>query len=308
MRSRGFQTKLPVKLLTFVDHPETQVADVLCAAKPEAEEAFLHLIRHLVREGSSDWDVLALNKIPIGSSMMQLLKAVQPSSVMRPQLRSDHKVLIIPLRGTWEEYLSARSARFRKTLRNVANRIKRIGRVEVKRYAGAGHVGDAMAKLFSVADASWKLSSGVAITSSKGRTRFFEDLFRAAVTAEGLRIWIVEVDGRPIASETQVEDGRTVYALRSDYDERYADSSPGAYLQTEILKSLFASGLQEYNFGVGLNPYKARWTDQHVPLMSFRLYNERFYGRLLRSLDRCKVSMSSRFSGILDGVFSAKPL
>lgn len=305
MRSRGFQLKLPVKLLTFIDHPETQVADIICMAGPQADEAFGSLIRHLLREGSSDWDLLALDKIGSGSSIVQLLERIQYSFRSRPQLRSDNKVFIIPLHGTWEEYQGARSARFRKTTRNVANRMTRMGKVEVKCYSGMD-INDAVRKLFSVADASWKLSSGVAITSSKGRTKFFEDLIATAVTAKGLRIWILEINGKAIASETQVVDGRTVYALRSDYDERYAESSPGAYLQIEILKSLFGRGFQEYNFGVGLNPYKARWTDQHVPLLSLRFYNETFNGRLLRSLDHGKVLMRSRFPRLFDGLFQVK--
>jgi hypothetical protein len=45
--------------------------------------------------------------------------------------------------------------------------------------------------------------------------RFFKDL-EEAVTSEGIRIVILEVDGQPVASETQVIDRGIVYALRSD--------------------------------------------------------------------------------------------
>jgi CelD/BcsL family acetyltransferase involved in cellulose biosynthesis len=78
----------------------------------------------------------------------------------------------------------------------------------------------------------------------------------------------------------------------------------------EILKELFGSSYQEYNFGVGLNPYKARWADQHVQLMNFRLYNETFYARLLRSMDQYKFSKISQFPGlrVLNGLFAGKSL
>src|SRR4030095_12266265 len=113
---------------------------------------------------------------------------------------------------------------------------------------------------------------------------------------------------RPIASETQIVDGQTVYAIRSDFDEQYADCSPGTYLQAEILKRLFETCYVEYNFGVGLNPYKARWTDQHVDLMNFRLFNESFYGRFLRTVDRYDFSKLREFSGLraINGLFSGK--
>ena len=310
MRSRTIQTKLPVNLLSFIEHPETQVADLVCMSTPEAEGGFLTLIRYLLRELSSDWDLLAFNKIPSGSPLARWLERIQDSSKTRCQLRAGHQALVIPLGGSWEQYLRTRSARFRKTMRNIVNRIQRMGSVEVKCYRAKDIAGDAIRKLFSVSDASWKVSNGVAITSSERRKRFFEDLFRDPVTAEGVRLWILEVNGDAIASETQVADGQTVYALRSDYDERHADSSPGVYLQMEILKELFGSSYQEYNFGVGLNPYKARWADQHVQLMNFRLYNETFYARLLQSMDQYKFSKISQFPGlrVLNGLFAGKSL
>jgi hypothetical protein len=76
----------------------------------------------------------------------------------------------------------------------------------------------------------------------------------------------------------------------------------------EILKNLFGGIHQEYNFGVGLNPYKARWTDQNVELVNFRFYNETFYGRLLQWVDQYKLAKISQFPRLrmLHGVFADK--
>ena len=304
MRSRGSRNKLRVNLMTFIEHPESQVADLLCRATPESEQGFRALMRHLSRELSAEWDLLALDKIPKTSPIVHWFERTQLHSNRSPQ-KSSSQVLVIPLGGSWDTYLSARSARFRKTLRNITNRIQRMGRVAVKCHRGDQLTAEAIGKLFSIADASWKLESGVAITSSKARKDFFEEVFRSGFTAEGIRIWILEVDGRAIASETQVVDGRTVYALRSDYDEQFGDGSPGVYLQMEILKNLFGGSYQEYNFGAGLNPYKARWTDQHAELMNFRLYNETLYGRLLQWIDQYKTSPFPRLR-MLQGVFADK--
>jgi len=183
----------------------------------------------------------------------------------------------------------------------------RVGKIEVRCY-GENAGDEAVRKLFSVSDASWKIAEGVAITSSAVRMRFFKQLLETAATAEGLWIWLLEVNGRPVASETQIVDGQTIYAIRSDYDEHYADFSPGTYLQMEILKRLFEMRYAEYNFGVGLNPYKTRWTDQHADLMSCRLFNDSFYGRILRSMERYDFSKLTGLSGLrtINGLFSGK--
>jgi len=166
----------------------------------------------------------------------------------------------------------------------VVNKIKRLGRVEVKRYGNGEDIPQGLQKLFSVSDASWKVANGIAITSKPERRVFFENLSCLSRGERGLQLWILEVDGIPIATETQIGDGRKVYALRSDFDERYADSSPGSYLQMEILKELFKGPYEEYSFGVGNNDYKMRWTDEKLFLSKFQLYNQTLYGNFLSSI------------------------
>jgi CelD/BcsL family acetyltransferase involved in cellulose biosynthesis len=186
------------------------------------------------------------------------------------------------LNGTWSDYFQSRSTRFRKTLRNVENRIKRLGAIRVDCYKGERLSAGDLQKLFDLSASSWKSAQGIAITSNRLRMHFFEKIVRDREVRDSVQIWFLHANDAPIASEIQVVDGSTVYALRSDYDEQYAEYSPGVYLQSEILKSLFRDCYETYNFGIGLNEYKERWTDSQQAMMTFRLYNHSLYSRLLR--------------------------
>jgi CelD/BcsL family acetyltransferase involved in cellulose biosynthesis len=298
MKSRRAQRGLPADCLTFIEHPEAQIADILLARSQEGPWPLTTLLKFLVNVQATDWHLLSLDKIPQGSPTLQLLAASAELCLSPFEARSSHEALFIPLTGGWQAYLNSRSPRFRKTLRNVLNRIERLGAVEVKHYSGQQVAGKVVEKLFSVSESSWKVADGIAITSQKPRMSFFEDLLSAVAQRGEVEIWMLEVDGTPIASEIQVIDGSTVYALRSDYDERYADSSPGVYLQVEILQQLFGSAYQSYNLGVGLNPYKARWADHRLPVMNFRLYNRTMYSRLLRSVGQYDLGKLRRVPGI----------
>ena len=298
MKSRRPQKGLPADCLTFIEHPEAQIADVLLAKSHDSTLPLLRLLRFLADERATDWDLLSLDKLPGGSPTIQLLVASAESCFSRFEVRSSHEALFIPLAGGWQAYVSSRSPRFRKTLRNVSNRIERLGAVVVKCYSGRELGSKVIQKLFSVSDSSWKVADGVAITSQKLRMNFFEDLLSQWDQRGDVHIWMLEVNGTPIASETQIVDGPTVYALRSDYDERYADSSPGVYLQVEILKRLFRSSYQTYNLGVGLNPYKARWADHRLSLMNFRIYNRTLYSRLLHSVEQYDFGKLKRVPGL----------
>jgi|SRR5713226_4832933 len=298
MKSRRAQRGLPAACLTFIEHPEAQIADILLARSQEHSQLLASLIRFLVNVRATDWHFLSLDKIPQGSPTLPLLVASAESCLSPFEVRLSHEALFIPLADGWQTYLNTRSARFRKTLRNVLNRIERLGAVEVKCYSGHQVSNKVIDKLFSVSDSSWKVVDGIAITSQTHRMHFFEDLLSAVAQRGNVQIWMLEVNGTAIASEIQVIDGPTVYALRSDYDERYADSSPGVYLQVEILQQLFGSSYQSYNLGVGLNPYKTRWADHRLPVMNFRIYNRTIYSRLLRSVEQYDLGKLRRMPGI----------
>lgn len=287
MKSRLVSRGLPVARLSFLEHPEAQAGDCLFESTHSSAEAARMILGLLRGERASDWQVLSLDKIPPGSPTLHMFSRIARFLGFRCEVRPTHHAPVICLKGGWEEYVRSRTPRFRKTLRNVANRMARLGRIEVQRYTGIGETAGALDELFSVADASWKAAGGIAITSRPERRSFFSDLCADAESAAALQIWILRANGAPLASEIQIKDRETVYALRSDFDERYGDYSPGTYLQAEILKRLAADGCAEYNMGVGRNAYKARWANGESPLMNLRLYNQTLYGHLLRSLDSC---------------------
>lgn len=298
MRSRRSERGVPAHWLTFIEHPEAQIADVLYPAQRAGRDALVALLHHLQQQ-CKDWNVLALDKLPCDSPTVDHLRNMLSSSEPHWDMHPSHEAYYLPLQGTWEQYLNSRSTRFRKTLRNIVNRVERIGaQTRVNRYVGAALDSQVLHKVFSVSDSSWKLGDGIAMTSKEPRMRFFEDIVSNPRQQKAIQIWLLEVDSMPIASETQVIDGPTVYAIRSDYDEKYADASPGVYLQMEILKQLFTDPHEVYNFGVGLNPYKARWTEDRLSLMKFKAYNTGLYGRLLRRIHQYDPESLQRIPGL----------
>jgi CelD/BcsL family acetyltransferase involved in cellulose biosynthesis len=310
MKSCRLERGLPTSCLTFIEHPEAQITDLVTCSEDVEGRAVRALFHHLLHQ-AADWHLLSLDKIPEASPTVKHLRQLAALVHEPCELQPSHEAYYLPLDGTWEQYLNSRSTRFRKTLRNIVNRSGRLGgQIEVKRHAGSEISSSVLQKVFSVSDSSWKLVDGVAMTSQPPRMRFFEDIISSPIQRAAVEIWLLEVDALPIASEIQVVDGPVVYALRSDYDEHYADFSPGALLQIEILKQLFGSRQEFYNFGVGLNPYKVRWTDARLSLVKFRAYNKCLYGRLLRSVHGYDLAKLRRVPGLksLHNYFSRRPL
>src|SRR6185369_3462536 len=186
-----------------------QRADVLFDKDHQNAEVVAAFIRFLLTEQSGDWNLLSLDKLSPASPTISLVSEAASVCGRVFESRLSHSAAFIRLDQGWDAYLSSRSTRFRKTLRNITNRIKQLGTVQLKCYSGSDAATEAIADLCSVSHSSWKAGNGIAITSQPSRVQFFSDLFRHQ--GSSLCVWILEAGGVPIASETQIIDERTVY-------------------------------------------------------------------------------------------------
>src|SRR5215470_837915 len=93
MKSRRAQRGLPADCLTFIEHPEAQLTDILLPRSQENSRALEALLKFLVNVQVADWHLLSLDKIPQGSPTLELLAASAESCSSRFEVRSSHEVL-----------------------------------------------------------------------------------------------------------------------------------------------------------------------------------------------------------------------
>ncbi|HET7875085.1 MAG TPA: GNAT family N-acetyltransferase, partial [Methylomirabilota bacterium] len=182
---------------------------------------------------------------------------------------------------------AGKSQRFKKTIRNVANRLAKAGAIAIEEHRAVRPDGPVFADLLDVSRRSWKAPRQVAIATMPRMPEFFADLTRLASARGWLRLWVLRLDGRAVATEYQLEDGGRVHALRSEFDGSLPeDLSPGTQLNAEIVRALFArSGVHEYDMGPGQNEYKARWASDAHETVGLRIYRPGTYGAALYALE-----------------------
>jgi CelD/BcsL family acetyltransferase involved in cellulose biosynthesis len=96
-------------------------------------------------------------------------------------------------------------------------------------------------------------------------------LTELAARKKWLRVFILLLDGKPVATEYQILDGRTIRALRADVDQDFDRYSPGTYLSWRILEQAFDGRYDCYSMGAGANPYKLRWSNQLQTISGVRI-------------------------------------
>jgi CelD/BcsL family acetyltransferase involved in cellulose biosynthesis len=96
--------------------------------------------------------------------------------------------------------------------------------------------------------------------SDFGDTPFHRELAREALERGWLRLWLLELDGRPVAAwhGFRVESVASYY--QAGRDPALERLSVGFVLLAHSIRSAIAEGASEYRFGRGDEPFKSRFT------------------------------------------------
>jgi CelD/BcsL family acetyltransferase involved in cellulose biosynthesis len=286
-RRRGF----PVRVIQFLDSPDTAYAEFPVAR--DIDEVLSTILTALAAR--SDWDKLVLPKVRQDGGLFKALGSVL-SGQFPWRVAATERSPYVATVGTWQQFLADHTQRFRKTCRSIENRMERSGRITVEEHDRVEPDAPIFAEVLHVSEESWKGPRGVAMATMLGMPRFFQELTRRASANGSLHLWLLRLDGRPVATEYQLQGNGVVHALRADFDATLAASSPGAYLNIQIIRALFARPtVHQYDMGPGTNEYKLRWATGAHDLASVEVFAPTRYGRLLHGLETRVVPMARRW-------------
>lgn len=304
----GMTTKkfrgLPVRKLMFLANGYSAAADFIMVSE---KDPVLQTIFEYLAGRMREWDMLDLYTIRpdsyLGQKISEVTRAFGMSSIIRPDIGMPY----IPIEGGWRDFMSQRSPNFRKATRGRLNIIrKHADPVRVHKLTSPDEIAGVLAAVFDVSAMSWKAQTKHALTDEPSAMLFFERL-SAVLGARGwIELWVVYCGERPVAFEYHLNYRGVTNPIRADFDESYRSLSPGAYLEHEILRTLFddpGKSVHEYNTCADSYWYEMRWTDrirQHsrVWIFTSSLYGKALYGlgllRRRRKIVGRKEVMNSR--------------
>jgi CelD/BcsL family acetyltransferase involved in cellulose biosynthesis len=196
-----------------------------------------------------EWDVFLGEQLPGDEGWPALLGA-------RTWRREASPWLALP--PTWEEYLAGRSSNFRGQLRRREASLARHG-VPATRLADESTLDADLDMLFALHRARW----GAAPTDFSD-TPFHRELAREALGRGWLRLWLLELDGRPAAAWHGFHVGPVTSYYQAGRDPSLDRLSVGFVLMAHTIRSAIAEGAAEYRFGRGDESFKSRFGgDEH---------------------------------------------
>jgi CelD/BcsL family acetyltransferase involved in cellulose biosynthesis len=157
----------------------------------------------------------------------------------------------------WDEFLRSRSANLREQLRRRERRLH-------DQFSVRFRLADDPVSLAEDLDVFFRLHRAVHPRTDFAPESFHREFAAVALERGWLRLWFLELDGRPAAAWYGFRLGGVETYYQAGRDRSLDHLSVGFVLLAHTIRSTLENGLAEYRFGRGDEPYKYRFaTEDH---------------------------------------------
>lgn len=270
------------KTLSAVGHMENySLLSVIFASAVADKEDKLAILGSLFKEfqaGSHQlkqpkMDVLRLWPADVGGELEYIVKGALKQAGFLTQWYDNSFNQYEETEGLgYEEYFEKRSSNHRYNVRRRQRNLEKKGELEFCLYSK----GDG-AELFQKCMDGYVLSSVESWKAPESMTsRGILDLIKLAEKLGYLRLGVLFLDGRPMATQFWIVSGGVGHCMRLAYDEVYKKDAPGVVLTNFIMEQLLeVDHVNLVDFGYGDDEYKSKWMKDSRYYGGFMAFNPR---------------------------------
>jgi CelD/BcsL family acetyltransferase involved in cellulose biosynthesis len=241
----------PVRIARFLGYGD--LYSPLCL--PEHRELAAGALLQTLRRGHGGCRMVVAEKLPGGEGWDRMLGGT---------LVASHPEPILSIGGLgWEEFLASRSRSFRSSVRQQERRLERDHELSYRLADDPARLQDDLTTLFRLHGQRWGEQTTGVFDGDRGRMH--REMAPEALERGWLRLWLLELDGEPVAAQYGWRFADREWFLQGGRDPRFAKQEVGKALLAHVIRTAFEDGLEEFRFLVGDEPYKLRWTTEDRP-------------------------------------------
>jgi CelD/BcsL family acetyltransferase involved in cellulose biosynthesis len=201
----------------------------------------------------------------------------------------------VALPGQWAELYAAKtSAKTRAKERRKEKLLSAAGNLVFEHTASLECVEPVMARLIEYKTLKYKQLGAVNIFAAYGIKNFLIGLAKRRGLSFQAHLSFLAIGNHIVAAHWGVEfKGRFYYILPAFDETNFKEVSPGSVLCRRLLQWACERELDVFDFTIGDEPYKIRWTDRTLPLAEFFQPNS-FRGRVIVVLEATKRNLKAK--------------
>ena len=196
-----------------------------------------------------------------------------PTLKMLPQLARDRGYAVdveeedvaprLVLTETWDEYLAGLGKKDRHELRR---KLRRLEGHENWRWYCVSEPSEAVSRMDDFVSLMRQSDEAKAEFLTQEREAFFRQMVAATAAEDILRLFFLEMDGKPVAASMCFDYDGVRMLYNSGHDPEYRYYSVGLLLHSLCLRDALERGYRYFDFLRGNEPYKYRLggTDHHL--------------------------------------------
>ena len=227
-------------------------------ASPHAKAFCQRLLDGLSRDGVRR---VVLSPVRQDSSVMTHLIPMAEARGARVHCNHQAQLFAMSLPDSWEAYLQRLSGKERHEIRRKLRRLDEAGRVALRCISHGEDLPAAMQTFLTLFRAN---RSDKATFMNDAMTAFFLRLAENLADDCLLKLYFLDLDGRPIAATLCIDDRSTVYLYNNGYDASFRSLSVGLLSKVLTIKASIGDGRHTYDFLKGSEAYKRRLGGQPV--------------------------------------------
>jgi CelD/BcsL family acetyltransferase involved in cellulose biosynthesis len=183
--------------------------------------------------------------------------------------------------GSWETVSVGLHSKLKNNIRKGLKRSSGEGEMSFEVIRRPEALDACMSELFEVEFRSWKGREGTAIQCDPRKEHFYRAMAQYAMTQDCLYIFQLRKDGCLIAFDLCVAGGRTMFAIKTGYDQTAAARlSPGNLMRYQVIQYLLQTHqFDRYDFLGRFYPWKMEWTSQSDVWAQFEIFPATLSGR-----------------------------
>lgn len=230
-------------------------------------------IRLIVDEGvSRNVDVIHLAGISDDTGLGKYLKEDSPNKLFRTHTISGDSSPYLQLDRNWDELLATKPKKFRYKLRKRAAVLDSSEKTELRWFRNVEDCSTLLDAMRAIEQNSWKKDAGISIFERQHEGRYHELLLPFLAMNQAMFANVLYEEEVPIAYNLCCVWNGWVGQLKTSFDKRFAELSPGSIVIDHAIQHAIELDADEFDFLGDTDPHKLAWTKSVRPHSDHFLY------------------------------------